>query len=136
MIIWHKKNYGFHFTFSGIISVKEITDWMKGIETAVADIDGGFSVFVDMRAMEILPAECKVLVEEVQAICKNNGLIRSVVILDDDITAMQLRIIAKKTGIYRWERYVQSAGNPNWEEMGMDWLLHAIDPDKKIVPAS
>jgi hypothetical protein len=49
---------------------------------------------------------------------------------------MQFRIIAKKTGIYQWERYIFSSDNPNWEQMGMDWLLHAIDPDKKIVPTS
>lgn len=136
MITWHKKDYGFHLLYSGVITVEEMTDWAEGIKSAVDEVEGGFYVFVDMRATEILPADCKDLVEELQTYCKDNGMIRSVVILNDDITAMQFRIIAKKTGISQWERYIFSFDNPDWEQMGMDWLLHAIDPDKKYLPAT
>jgi hypothetical protein len=54
---------------------------------------------------------------------------RSVVIVNEQKTKDQFIQIAKNSGIYKWERYISSEENPYWEEAGMNWLLHEIDPD-------
>jgi hypothetical protein len=56
---------------------------------------------------------------------------RSVVILKDKITMMQFRGIAKETGIYEWERYIDASAVENWEQIGLDWILNAVDPDQR-----
>jgi hypothetical protein len=43
---------------------------------------------------------------------------------------MQFKRIAKETGIYQWERYIDSNANPTWEQAGVDWLVKGTDPDK------
>ncbi len=43
---------------------------------------------------------------------------------------MQFKRIAKETGIYEWERYINASATPNWEQAGADWLTKAADPDK------
>ena len=53
----------------------------------------------------------------------------AVVILGDDITAMQMKLVAKKTGIYEWERYIDASSHLDWEELGMNWIINGIDPD-------
>jgi hypothetical protein len=132
MIKYEKKDYGIYINYSGIITFYEITEWKKWIEKTVPTIDGDFCVFVDMQKMEILPANCKEKVEEVQQLCRKAGFSRSVIILNDQVTALQFKLIARKTGIYKFERYVDASNNEDWEQLGMDWLLNAVDPDKKL----
>lgn len=55
---------------------------------------------------------------------------RSVVILESTIITMQFKNIAKETGIYQWERYLDASKVPNFEEVGKKWLINGIDPDK------
>ena len=56
---------------------------------------------------------------------------RSVVILSDPVIRRQFEDLAKETGIYEWERYIDASTTPNWEKVGLDWLIHAYDPDTK-----
>jgi hypothetical protein len=134
MIIWHKTDFGYHFTFSGTITLEETIEWIDQAKESVLQLEGkDFCVFVDMREIEILPAECKAKVEEIQKFYKKHGMNRSVIILSDEVTLMQLKLIAKKTGIYQSERYINGSSNPDGEEIAMDWILHAVDPEAKVV---
>ena len=90
-----------------------------------------FVVFVDMRDMELLPPESRPIMIEGQRYYRANGMQRSVVILKDKITMMQFKGIAKETGIYEWERYIDSNAEPNWKQVAMAWILDNIDPDDK-----
>lgn len=132
MIKYEIKDYGLYLKFSGIISINEATELTEWTENIVQLMDSSSNVFVDMQEMEILPADCKEKIEEVQKILYKKGYSRSVVILSNEITAMQFKLIAKKTGIYEFERYIDASNNEDWEQFGMDWLLNAVDPDKKL----
>ncbi len=44
---------------------------------------------------------------------------------------MQFKRIARETGIDQWERYINASATPNWEQVGIDWLTRAADPDAK-----
>ena len=132
MIIWKKTDYGFHFTLSSPITIDQTKRWSKQVKEVILQLDREFVVFVDLRDCELMPNDSKPVLEELQTFCRQNGLQRSVVILSDRLTAMQFQIIAKKTGIYDWERYIDSSMNPDWEQSGMNWILYAIDPDSNV----
>ena len=129
MVIWKKKDFGFHFTLTNPLTSDEVDRWRMEVKHAVQQLQGGFLVFVNMIDCELIPADGKPILEDLQIFCKENGMIRSVVILGDNITVMQMKLIAKKTGIYEWERYIDASSHPDWEELGMNWIIHGIDPD-------
>jgi hypothetical protein len=68
--------------------------------------------------------------EKGQKLFKQKGMERSVVILNSAAITMQFKRIAKETGIYSWERYINAAQEPNWEKKGLSWIEKAVDPDK------
>ncbi len=128
MIYILKKTYGYKILKSGIISVQDVEKFQAESELNLAQNNEKFSVFVDMRKVEILPAECKDLMYKGQRLYKQMGMERSVVIVADSVTAMQLQLLAKKTEIHEFERYIDASTNQNWEEEGLGWLLHTKEP--------
>lgn len=125
-----KTGYGFKLVFSEFIKPEEMKEWLEDSKKALASPPKEFGVFVDMRALKPLPPEAQAIMEEGQKLFKQKGMARSVVILDSTTTTMQFKRIAKETGIYQWERYIDSTANANWEQTGINWLVKAIDPDK------
>jgi hypothetical protein len=125
-----KKNYGFKLTFEGFIKEDEMAKWKSEVVKALNTNFTKFGVFVDMRTLKPLPAEAQTLLQEGQKLFKAKGMERSVVILANAGITMQFQRIAKQTGIYQWERYINATTNPVWEKEGLDWLEKAKDPDK------
>ena len=126
-----RTEYGLHLTFGGVILVKEMAEWCDNNSKVVDEIPGDFLVFVDMRTIGPVPHDSQIVMEKGQKYCKDNGMQRSVVILSDSLTRMQFIRIAKKSGIYQWERYIDISTTDDWEKQGMDWILNSIDPDFK-----
>lgn len=136
MITWQKTSYGYQLKFSGIITVEETSKWVSEMEKSVNDTGDRFSVFVDMRKSVIIPNECKAMLESIQSHCRTKGMERSVVIISDNVTFQQMTLVAKKTGIYKWERYINSESCPDWNKIGLDWILNGIDPNHTIASAA
>lgn len=124
-----KKHYGFKLQFSGFIKEQEMAEWVNESKETLKEVKSGFNVFVDMRGLNPLPKEASAHMEIGQQLYRKTGMKRSVVILDNDITTMQFRQIAKKTGIYEYERYINAAGNPNYEKAAIEWITIGKDPD-------
>jgi hypothetical protein len=129
MYLIERTNFGLHLTFGNVILEKEMTEWFNNIRKAVDNIPGDFLVFVDMRTIGPVPHDSQIVMEKGQKYCKDNGMLRSVVILSDSLTRMQFTRIAKKSGIYEWERYIDVSTTNEWEKKGMDWILDCVDPD-------
>jgi len=125
-----KTTWGFKLTFGETIDAKEMTQWVKDSEHALAGQIGKFGVFVDMRTLKPLASDVQNIMESGQKLYKMKGMQRSVVILNSALTTMQFKRIAKETGIYEWERYLGADKITNWEKVGLDWIIKGIDPDK------
>jgi len=125
-----KQSYGFRLTFGGSIGAEEMSQWLQESGEVLADQEDEFYVFVDMRALIPLDRDSQVYMYEGQRLYRRKGMLRSVVILSSPVVAAQFRRIGGETGIGKWERYIDSSNVPDWEEVGLNWLLHAIDPDK------
>lgn len=83
-----------------------------------------------MRDLKPLPGDAQEIMEQGQAAYKEGGMERSVVIVDSATTKMQFKRIAKESGIYDWERYVNAAETPDWREVGLAWIQDGVDPDQ------
>jgi len=124
-----RTKYGIHLTFSGHIKAVEMEQWLEESRGVLSEVEGPFGVFVDMRDMILLPPESQPAMKRGQMHYRSEGMVRSVVILRDKVIAMQFQRIAKETGIYEWERYIDASNEKDWEKIGMDWIIDAIDPD-------
>lgn len=125
-----KMPYGVKLTFSGFIKKEEMTQWVAESQKIALTLPSKFGVFVDMRELKPLAKEIEEEMQKGQIIYKQKGMERSVVILNNAVTTMQFKRIAKDTGIYQWERYIDASKTANWEEVGKKWIVSGIDPDK------
>lgn len=124
-----KQPYGLHLTFSGHISAGEMQLWLTDFSEQVDTIKSDFCVFVDMREIKMVPPESQPALRVGQEYARSHGMQRSVVILSDQVIRMQFRKIARQTGIFEWERYIDASDNPMWKQQGMGWILDSVDPD-------
>jgi len=125
-----KRDFGFELTFGDFINADEMERWLEDARKALAVTPKEFGVFVDMRTLKPLPPDSQKAMEEGQRLFKLKGMSRSVVVLNSATVTAQFKRIAKETGIYQWERYIDSSSKKDWLEIGRKWLTHAIDPDK------
>ena len=123
-------DYGYRLKFGDFIQPNEMKNWMNESIEALTNAPDNFGVFIDLRKVKPLPPDSQNYLQEGQKLFKQNGMKRSVVILDKPITKMQFKRIAKETGIYNWERYIDASTDKDWEQKGIDWITKGIDPDK------
>ncbi len=125
-----KTGYGVKLTFSGFIKTDEMKEWVAESQITVTSLPPKFGVFVDMRELKALAPDVQLIMQEGQILYKKAGMERSVVILQSALVTSQFKRVAKESGIYEWERYIDSSKTPGWEETGKKWLVSKIDPDK------
>ena len=128
-----RASHGYKLTFGGFVGQEEMEKWLEDSTKTLATAFGKFGVFVDMRTLKPLPPEAQDAMKRGQQLFKAKGMERSVVIVNDAVTKMQFNRLAKQTGIYQWERYIDASATPNWEKVGADWLVNAKDPDTVCV---
>jgi len=124
-----KTYFGLRLTFTDIISGEEMARWVEEFSAEVDKINGDFAVFVDMRTLEVLSKYAQDYMRKGQTAAREGGMLRSVVILSNPKIKMLFVNIAKKSGIYEWEKYIDVSTEPDWEEKGMQWILNAVDPE-------
>jgi len=128
MFTIEQKNYGFKLVLAGSVNLDEVTAWFAKSKVALESAKKDFCVFIDMRSVFPLDKESQTLLAEGQAYFHSKGLLRSIVILSSPVITMQFRAIAGQSGIYANERYIDASAEPNWEKIGMEWLVKGIEP--------
>lgn len=125
-----KTSYGYKLKFGGFIQDDEMKKWVEESKRTLLNKTGKFGIFVDMRELKPLDSNSQAIMREGQKLYKDKGMERSVVIVSTALTRSQFKRIAKETGIYQWERYIDTSSNPDWEKAGIDWIKYGKDPDK------
>ena len=130
-----KQVHGFTLTFSGTIYAEELHRWLRDSERALAVRKGrSFGVIVDMRYLLPLGPEARAVILDGQRLFKDSGLQRSAVILKTTAITNQFRQLAKDSGVYRFERYINASEDREWLEHALAWVQSQIDPDKIPAP--
>ena len=124
-----KENFGYKLTFKGFIKKDEMLEWVEESKRAVAGAPKDFGVLIDMRELKPLPDDSQLHMQEGQKLYKTKGMLRSAVVVNGAATKMQFKRIAKETGIYDWERYINAATSTDWEKAAVGWISSGIDPD-------
>lgn len=119
---------GYLLTFGGVIEEAEMQRWVKESAAALAKETSPFCVVVDMRTLAPLKPEAQAVMVEGQKLYKGKGMSRSSVVVNNAVTVAQFKRLAKESGIYEWERYVDGT-RPNSQQIAIEWARDAIDPD-------
>lgn len=121
---------GFKLTFAGAITKEELGPWFEESKKALITCQKPFGVIVDMRNMELLSPSVQAEIAKGQVLYRNGGLQRSAVILSDPIVTIQFMRLAKKSGIYNYERFIDASSDAQWEKHAEEWVGFGIDPDR------
>lgn len=125
-----KTNFGVKLTFEDFIKRDEMAKWVEESKQILRTVPSKFGVLVDMRNLKPLPQDAQNEMEKGQKLYKEKGMQRSAVVVANTLIALQFKRIAKETGIYEWERYIDASRVQNWEEIAIKWIVKAEDPDK------
>lgn len=118
---------GFKLTFGGTVTKEDLEPWFEESKNALIMCKEPFGVIVDMRNLELLPPAVQAEIVKGQMLYRESGLERSAVILSDPIVTIQFRRLAKKSGIYKYERYIDASSDAQWEKHAEEWVRSGID---------
>lgn len=125
-----KEKFGFRLTFGDTISLDEMKRWRNEARTILIGAPKTFGVLIDMRTLRpggVQPDAQAVMVEG-QGLFKAAGMERSCVVLESAAVTMQFERLAKQSGIYSFERYINAAAHPDWQAKALGWIEHKVDP--------
>jgi hypothetical protein len=123
-----KKTSGYLLTFAGNMDAPEMQTWFEESQQALADATAGFCVVIDMRTLAPLSAEAQAIMVQGQQLYQKSGMKRSSVVVNNAVTAMQFKRLAKQSGIYLWERYFDGS-QPGALEAAIAWGRDGLDSD-------
>jgi hypothetical protein len=122
---------GFKLTFGGTVTEQDLKPWFEESKTALMTCKKPFGVIVDMRNLKLLSPAVQAEIVKGQILYRDNGLQRSAVILSDPIVTIQFRRLAKKSRIYKYERFIDASSDPHWQKHAEEWVRSGIDPDRQ-----
>jgi hypothetical protein len=122
---------GFRLTFGGRVTKEDLEPWFEESKKALRTCKKPFGVIVDMRNVELLAPGVQAEIVKSQILYRDSGLQRSAVILSDPIVTIQFMRLAKKSGVYKYERYIDAMKDAPWEKHAEEWVRSGIDPDRR-----
>lgn len=123
-----RSDYGLKLTFSGVINLTEMIKWRLESEIILPDLSDQFSVLVDMRDLQPLPAVCFVELEKGQKLYQKKGAVKSVFVFNNENLLCQITRVSFLAAINEGEFYLDASKIENWEEIGIKWLQNGIYP--------
>jgi hypothetical protein len=123
-----KNATGFFLTFGGMMTKDELDRWYRASKEALFGQLPPFGVIVDMRTLSPLPEDAHEVMVRGQAMYRKHGMERSCVILEDAITTIQFMRLARRSGIYAYERYVDASAHEDWQERAINWVTRSVEP--------
>src|SRR5262245_6580799 len=124
-----RTEYGFRANASGYITPAEAGAWFDDLRAKVAVKKGRpFGLMVDIRGQKANPPETQEIIKQAMMWLRQNGMVRSAVVLDSAVARLMMVRMAKQTGVYQWERYIDASKDTDWESKAIDWIVHETEP--------
>ena len=130
----NKTDLGFQLTFGGDMTETELQTWYQESARVLAGMHLPFGVIIDMRTLAPLPTGAQAVMVKGQAMYRTCGMQRSCVILEDPITTIQFMRLAKQSGIFKYERYIDASVHKDWAQEARNWVRDAIVPPQVAIP--
>lgn len=107
----------------------ELREWRADSREALTDSPSSFGVVVDMRELAPLADDAQEVMVEGQLEYREQGMERSAVLVESAVTKMQFTRLAKESGIYEWERYVDAESWDDPTAVARRWIDDGVTPD-------
>ncbi len=120
--------YGYRSTISDVLPEAEAKAWFEDVKRAVGT-RSNFGQLIDLRRQKAYGPETNAIIQEAMTYVRARGMQRSAVVLASAVTALQIKRLAKETGMYAYERYIDASADPNWEQTALAWIERGVDPD-------
>jgi len=122
-----KTAYGLRVQMGGIYEKDEIKNYIKEKEVLISSIEGPYSMILDLRGA--IPPEGKdaTLLIECQERMKN--LERMAMIITSPVIKGSAKQVLYGSGKDSSTRIINASRTHNWEELAIDWVTSAIEPD-------
>ena len=125
-------SWGFLLTFGGRIDPDEMMQWFDDSKRALKNAGKSFGVIVDMRTLELLGRQARQIMVDAQRYYREQGMIRSAVIVNSSLTNMQFQRIASHSSIRDTERYFDEWEQADWWHLAEDWVIRGIEPPQSV----
>jgi hypothetical protein len=123
-----KTDLGFQLTFGGDMTEAELQTWYEESAGVLTGMHLPFGVIIDMRTLAPLPIGAQTVMIKGQSMYRSCGMQRSCVILQDPITTIQFMRLAKRSGIFKYERYLDASTYKDWRQAARNWVRDAVAP--------
>ncbi|HMB52406.1 MAG TPA: hypothetical protein VKU40_03760 [Thermoanaerobaculia bacterium] len=122
-----EKPYGFKVTFHGFMQGEDVERFNSEMKRNADRQREDFAVLVDLRETRTFPPEAQMGLMEIINYCRERGMNRNAVVVNSAITKIQANRLAKE-GNVEHIRFIDCAGNDDWEQQAEDWLVHGKEP--------
>ncbi|MGE6758788.1 hypothetical protein D7X96_19295 [Corallococcus interemptor] len=127
-----RTEYGFRINAPGYITPAEAKVWFEDLRTKVSVKRGRpFGLMADIRSQKANPPETQEIIKNAMAWLRQNGMVRSAVVVDSTVARLMMVRMAKQSGVYEWERYIDASKDTDWEHKAIDWITNATEPSKE-----
>jgi hypothetical protein len=116
-----KSPSGFLLAFGGQVTADEMTRCHQESLQALVGATPPFGVIIDMHTLIPLALEVQSIMVE--------GMKRSCAIVPNSIVASQFKRLVEESGIYAFERYIDTSACPDWTKVAVAWVKDGSDPD-------
>ena len=123
-----KMEYGIKVRFCGSMNDNDMKDWWREMESSLLGMPGKYAAMLDFRACDYLGEKAKRSFDRYRKALYLKGMKRSVILFRERDMANGFRNAARRGGFDEWERYL-SYEVMNCEQIALDWLLYAKDPE-------
>jgi hypothetical protein len=124
-------SFGFEVTIADRVRHAEATQHLAESREALRHCRKPFGVLVDIRFLHPLADDVQEVIDETQRLFRSSGLARSAVVLASAIMTMQFIRLAKDSGVYAHERYIDASRHGDWERVALAWIIDGVDPDAR-----
>lgn len=121
-----RTEYGLRLTVSGQLDSETADAFSRDIKEAVRTLDEGFSVFADLRGMAAFPPEVGERIAKLMEYCNEQGMGRSVDVVESATTSLQMEQLVDQAGID--ERVIDATTTDDWEQRAVGWIERGREP--------
>jgi hypothetical protein len=123
--------YGYRSTFWDPVTLDDSLAWFEELKEIVIPLSE-FSQLIDLRQRLRFSGEPDhfAVIQEQMRYVREQGLIRSVVLVTSRQVALKIKQLSFGTPVYEWERYIDGS-DPECEQLALGWIERRIDPDRR-----
>ncbi|MEE8404658.1 MAG: hypothetical protein V3S17_04640 [candidate division Zixibacteria bacterium] len=117
-----KTPYGIHVTMGGLYEENEIEEYIAEKENLLSEIDGSYSMIIDLRTAIPPKHEDAQRLKESQEKMKDSKMHRMAIIVSSPVIMNQAKQISFLSELDSSTKYIDSSKTDNWEEVALQWI--------------